>query len=232
MRILRVLSGRALRILQTEGIVALFRRGLSFIYWRLRSIARYFFEYQSFYLYEQIMKERNEADFLPRIKDFTFNIISTNQQADELANKGFQDFRLYWRTARRGLDKGAIAFCIFVGHELAHIGWVAMNEEAKNTFDPWPYHVDFSANQACSGGTWTWPKYRGKNLMSYVYFKRFQFLLERGIKTCRNAVEIDNSASHRVHAKFGPKIYARARYIRIMQWYLRKETPIIPSAKD
>ena len=43
---------------------------------------------------------------------------------------------------------------------------------------------------------------------------------------------MDNGASQRVHAKFGPRIYARARYIRIMQWYLRKETPILASARD
>ena len=82
--------------------------------------------------------------------------------------------------ARRNLDKGAIAFCIFVNGEVAHIGFVAMSEEAKNTVDHMPYKVDFSNNEACTGATETVPEYRSKGLMGYVYFKRFQFLREKG----------------------------------------------------
>ena len=116
---------------------------------------------------------------MPKIQDFTFKIVSTNQQADELATEGI-DFRSNFINARRGLDKGALAFCIFVERELAHIGWVAMTEEAKNTFDSLPYQVDFSNKEACTGGTVTIPKYGGKGLMVYGYFKRLQFLKERG----------------------------------------------------
>lgn len=223
---LKVLFTKASHILRTEGPAALLRRGAAFLYWRFKSLGRSFFEYHVVYLYEHTMKERNEAGFLPMMQDFTFNIVTTNQQADELADNGFQDFRRHWRTARQGLETGAMAFCVFVGRELAHIGWVATNNKAKDTFDPLPYRVKFSSNEACTGGTWTWPKYRGKGLMIYIYFKRFQFLWERGIKISRSAVEVDNIASQKVHSKFGPRIYARARYLRVGKWYLRKETLI------
>jgi len=62
---------------------------------------------------------------------------------------------------------------------------VALNEEAKNTFDFIPYEVYFSNNQACTGGTETVPEYRGRGLMVYGYFERFKFLREMGFQQVR-----------------------------------------------
>lgn len=220
--LLGVLFTRARYIFKAEGLTALLSRGLAFF---LPYLARCFFRYATYYLYEHAMKERNEADFMPKIENFTFKIVSTNQQADELAADGF-DFLSHVINARRRLDKGAIAFCVFIGRELAHVGWVTMTDEAKNTIDTLPYRVDFTNKEACTGGTFTITKYRGNDLMAYGYYKRFEFLRERGIMTSRNAVNTSNIASQRVHAKFGPKIYAKARYLKILWWKFWKETPL------
>ena len=210
---------RAKDIFQAEGLTPLLGRGFDFG-------RRWFFRYGNYYLYEHTLKERNEADFMPRIQDFTFKIIHTNQQADELAATIDFDFRQRFVTARNSLDKGAIAFCLFVNGEIAHIGWVALSEKAKNTFDNLPYKVDFSNNEACTGGTETIPDYRGKGLMAYGYFKRFQFLREKGITASRNAVSKSNIASQRAHAKFGPKTYAEARYLKLLWWKFWKQTTL------
>jgi len=215
---LTLLLRRAREIFQTEGLLPLLRRGFIFL-------IGYFFIYKCNYLYEHTIKERNEADFLPKIQDFTFEIITNNQQADELAAAGL-GFGSHHPNERRGLEKGAVAFCFFINGDLAHIGWVAMNEEAKNSFDSLPYRVDFAAKQACTGGTWTHPQYRGKGLMVYGYFKRFEFLREQGIKSSRNGVGVGNIASQKTHARFGPKVYAKARYLKIFGWKSWKETPI------
>lgn len=205
--------------MQTEGLITLLKRGLSFF------VGRYIFQHESFYLYEHTFKERNEAEFLPRTKDFTLKIVSTKEQADELAAAGL-NIGSYSVNTRAALEKGATAFCILMGKDLASIGWVAMGEKAKNACDSLPYHINFSDKQACTGGTWTNPKYRGLGLMTYGYFKRFQFLKEKGLKSSRNAVVTDNIASQKVHAKFGPKIYAKARYLKILWWQYWKETPL------
>jgi hypothetical protein len=205
--------------LQTEGLITLLKRGLSFF------TGRYLFQYETFYLYEHTLKERNEADFLPRTKDFTFKVVSTKKQADELAAAGL-NLDSYSVNAQIALEKGAIAFCIIIGKELASIDWAAMSAEAKKPIDSLPYYIDFSSKQAWSGGTWTNPKYREKGLMTYSYFKKFQFLKEKGLKSARNAVVADNTASQKVHAKFKPKIYAKARYFRILWWQYLKETPL------
>ena len=210
---------RAKQILETEGLIALLKRGFSFF------VGRYIFQYETFYLYQHTPKERNEADFLPRTKDFTSKIVTTKQQAEKLAATGI-DLDSYSVNARLALDKGAIAFCTFIGQDLAEIGWVAMSAEAKKHVDSLPYHIDFSNKQVCTGSTWTNPKYRGLGLMTYGYFKRFQFLKARGVKSSRNVVAADNIASQKVHAKFKPKIYAKARYVRILRWKCWKETPL------
>ena len=210
---------RAKDILKTEGLKPLLRRSFDFV--RVQ-----FFEYEDYYLYEYTIKERSEADFLPKIQDFTFKMISGNEEANKLAEAMGSDFRRRFVTARRMLDKGAIAFCIFVKGEIAHIGWIALSEEAHKAVDNLPYKVDFSNNEACTGGVETITRYRGESLMAYGHFKRFEFLREKGIVVSRNAVAKSNIASQKAHAKFGPRIYAEARYLKLLRWRFWKEKPL------
>jgi len=56
---------------------------------------------------------------MPKIKDFTFKIVETTQQLDELSNEGFDLSLLDINEARHRLEKGAIAFWVFVERELA-----------------------------------------------------------------------------------------------------------------
>ena len=181
-----------------------------------RFFGNYFFHVSNYYLYEHTTGERNEADFLPKIQSFDFCIVSSNREADALARRG-ADFRECFPTARQTLDRGGIAFCIFVDGEVAHGGWVALTEAAKKTFDGIPYPVDFLHGEACTGGTLTLPKFRGKGLMKYGYFKRFEFLRTRGIRISRNAVKADNFISQRIHAKFNPT-RREIRYMRLLKW--------------
>jgi hypothetical protein len=224
MAILGFWLGRAREILQTEGLLPLLGRGSIFL-------LGYLFRYQNYYLYEHTIKARNEADFLAKGGDFTLEIVTTGRQADELAAAGL-DFGSHYPGRGRGLEKGAVAFCFFINGRLAHIGWVAMSREAKNTFDSLLYRVNFADKQACTGGTWTHPEYRGRGLMVYGYFKRFEFLRERGFESSRNAVAVGNIASQKAHARFGPEIYAKARYLKILGWRRWKERPITGSPSE
>ncbi|HUV52935.1 MAG TPA: hypothetical protein VMW64_07655, partial [Dehalococcoidia bacterium] len=73
--------------------------------------------------------------------------------------------------------------------------------------------------------TYTVPKYRGKGLMTYGYFKRFQFLNENGFETSRNVVSPDNISSQKSHAKFGPRVVVKARHVKFFCRESWKETP-------
>ena len=212
-----MLLERVRSIIQTEGIPALFKRAAVFI-------TDHCFQYGKFYIYQHSVRERNESDFLPRIEDFTFHIVTSNEQADELARSGFE-CRTYSVYSRKRLDKGAIAFCFFAGKELAHIGWVALSKEAKNTFDPHPYRVDFANGEACTGGSLTIPKFERRGLMRFGYYKRLEYLRQLGMKRSVNVVNINNIASQKAQAVFKPEIRARAFYLKILWWQVWSETP-------
>ncbi len=185
----------------------------------------YFWARGTYYLYEHPLREGNEAEFMPRAQNVTVKIVSSNREADALAAERFE-FRRRFVNARRMLDKGAIALCIFVDQEIAHITWLGMTKTAKNAFDSLPYEVNFSNKEACTGGTVTVPKYRNLGLMSYGIFKKFQFLRELGTLKVRHAVRVDNMASRKSYEKFDFGIYAEARYLRILCWKQWRQTTL------
>ena len=217
---LQTLIRRSKDIYQQEGFISFL--GHVYDYIATRSL-----KYEKYYLYEHTLKERNEVDFIPRIQNYQLIIIHDKKMADELATDTGFNLRNQIINASELLDKGAIAFCVFVDGEFVHIGWIATNNEAKKALDPLPYEVDFLNHQACTGGTFTIPKYRGKGLMAYGYFERFRFLWHNGFTTSRNAVNFNNIASQRVHKKFGPIVYARAFSFSILRWRLWREKPFV-----
>ena len=215
---LKSITRRSKDILRSEGLTTLVRQAWDFIGQR-------FFFVKFYYLYEHELKDRKEVDFLPQIQNLSLHIIRTNEEANQLAEITGFDFRSRFINGLKRLDKGAIAFCVLADGEFAHIGWVALNEEAKRALDDRPYKLDFSNKQACTGGTYTVPKYRGKGLMTYGYFKRFQFLKENGFETSRNVVSTDNISSQKSHARFGPRVAAKARHVKFFCRESWKETP-------
>ncbi len=171
---------------------------------------------------EAALREINVADFVPKLKNFTFRIVSTVQQADEVAAEGFE-FPYYDKDV---LDEGGIAFCVYVGRELAHVTWLAVTEEAKGRFNPLPYRVDFANGEVCLAWTWTKPKYRGNSIMGYVGVKWRQFLKDRGTVTLRLSRATDNVAAERGATKAGEKKYAELRYVRVLWWRSWQEKPL------
>ena len=209
---------RAKEIYQKEGLVTLLKR----IYASVMS-----YENNRFYIYEEILKHGDEADFTPRINNFMHRTIETTQQLDELLNEGFDLSLLDIKQVRYRLEKGAILALIFVGCEIGWQGWVAMTEEAKDTFNHWPYKVDFANNEACRGGAWTNPKYRRQGLLLYGRYIRQEYLLSKGIRKTRGIIMTTNTAAVNSQSKsVDRRIYATARYIRIFGLQFWKETPI------
>ena len=201
-----------------EGLLPLMKRVLAFL-WENS------FRRETFYLYEHHTIGHDETKFMPRIENLTFKMVETAYEVDELNRQGFV-FKPRAVDIRQWLNKGAVAFCVFNGNELVHIGWVILTQEAKESLERLPYRVDFPNNEACTGGTWTNSRYRGKGLMGYGYFKRFQFLKEKGRLVSRNAVDVKNIASQHAHAKFHPRIYAKVHYFKVFRWKSWREEPV------
>jgi len=178
-------------------------------------------------LYQRAIEGFNETDLLPKIQDYTLKIISTNKEADELVNNGFEDFRqnIHIRNARERLDKGAIAFCGFVGKNFANIGWVATAEEAKNALTDIPFQVDFSNEEAFVENTFTIPEYRNKGIGQYARYKRYEYLKQRGATIIRY-MSPNPLRPRRPNIPIISMTYGKGRYIKILWWKHWKETPI------
>lgn len=213
---------RAKRILQTEGLIALVRRGFSFS-------VHLFFRYGSYYLCQYDMENvagLYEADYMPRIDNFTMKIVSSNPEADKLEAEGLE-FRSQVSNARKRLEKGAVAFCVFVGGEFINISWIALTEKTKESLDEPPFNVEFSKGEACGGNSWTNPEYRHMGLSTYSVFIWSEFLMRNGIRKCRVAWPKWNMASLlKAYAQYGPKVYAEARYLKVLWWGWWNEKPL------
>ena len=185
----------------------------------------FLFQCYSCCLYENILEKRNEAEFLPKIKDFTFYIVTTPCHLDELESAGF-DLSKGDHGARTMLEQGALAGVLFVNKELASMEWAATTIQANSAINIYPLKIDFSQKEAYASVVWTNPKYRRNGLHSYVYFKIYDFLREQGIKKVKSIVASDNSPALRAHDRFAPqeKIYGRGYYLKILGLRYWKES--------
>lgn len=218
---LTTLTRRARFIYQTSGLMHLFSQGLIFLRQQI-------FEYETYYLYERPTKnilKFSESDFIPRVGNYTLKVIATREETDELEARGFC-LREHVRNFDERLDKGAIAFCIFIGTELVNIGWIALSEAAKRSLWQPPFRVDFNDAESITGGAWTDPKYKNKGLMSYSLFKRLEFLNDLGIVIDRGAVPKSNVSSVVGSSKFDSNIYAEGHYLRIVRFRFWREQPV------
>jgi hypothetical protein len=75
MREPEALVGRARRVYQTGGLIPLIRQGLRFV-------SRHLFEYGVYYLaraHTEGIAALDEADFVPKVDDFSLRIVATNE---------------------------------------------------------------------------------------------------------------------------------------------------------
>ena len=203
---------KAKLIYQTEGLVSLLRRGFRFLVYCV-------FEYRSYWLYAERPKdipELNEADFMPKIGDFTPKVVSSNAEADELEAQGFE-FRSQIPDSREILDSGAIGLCIFVGRELANMGWLVTSQQAMDILGGPPCRVDFAGKEIVGTGAWTNPKYRRLRLRAYNRFMSLKVSKERGVDVKRGVIAKKNIAAMKSRASRNDP-YAEGRYLRILWW--------------
>lgn len=212
---------RVRQIHRSEGLGALLRAGL-------RLLTSHLFEYHAYYLYAIALEDASDLHDTappPPIDNASYRIVSSNGQADDLDAEGLE-FRSMIPDARERLDSGAVATCIFIGHELAHIVWVAMSQEAKDIFRDPPFRIDFSGGECWSTGAWTEPKYRRLGLLAYSDKMRRQFLLGQGVRTSLWSIKKRNIPPQRFVNRLSPQISREGRYLRVLWWKSWSESPL------
>ena len=188
----------------------------------------YLFCYQNIYVYEMPLNEPITAETNPRIENFNLKIVLTRQQLDELVASGYR-LGAVIIGAERKLDKGAMMFCTFIDKALAAIYWVAVTDDAKNSIAKILYPVDFSSGEAYLGWSETKPQYRRMRLSRYTYSEVKRFLADMGKTKAKGFIEKRNFPSGKGAAKVSGRVYAEARYIKILWWKSLKERPVTSS---
>jgi hypothetical protein len=205
-------------ILQKEGLLPFVVEGIHFL-------RRCIFVYERDYMYEMPLNEQMKFEAVPKIQNFVFEIVPTNQRLDGLVAQGF-DFGIHGIRAREKLDKGALMFCIFVEKKLACVHWAATTQEAMNVQIKIPYKVDFSNSEAYLGWVETNPQYRRLGLSMYVILEKLKLLKTMGKTTGKCIAEQGNLASHKFTIKAGGRVYGEGCYLKILWWKSWKERPI------
>lgn len=221
MNILAELFRRAAPIYHNEGLLSLARHGAAYV-------AGGLFEYKTYYMYESdgsTYSRRIDTGIVPMVDGLSFRILNTIEEADQLEAKGFQ-FSEDAVDARDKLNKGATAFCIFIGHELANTGWLCTTKQAMDSLNEPPASVDFSNGEVWAGGSWTNPKYRRMGLYRYGSRKMVEHWLSKGIVKNKWAVNKRNVASLNAESRAGNVRYAEGRLIKVLWWKLWKERPL------
>lgn len=225
-----ILLGRAKNIWQEEGVVSLIKRAFLFL-----------IGYQSCYVYEKDLNEPSNADFTPRIQDFTLKLISAPQQIGELVAEGFDfssapnivnfnperkvnEISVENFNVKARLDQGGgVLFCGFVDKALVHTNWIAMSKKAN--MDPYLIKVDWR-NEATMGPSNTNPEYRGLGIKTHVRSQMYQFLKEKARAKGRGTFDKRNIAQHKSEAKLGSKIVGEGRRFKILFWRFCTVKPI------
>jgi len=206
-------------ILQKKGLLPFVMEGVRFL-------SKSVFVYKRYYTYELPLNGPMQFEPAPRIQNFVFEIVPTNQRLDELAAQGF-DFGIHGIRARDKLDKGALMFCIFIGKELACIHWAATTPEAMDMIFRIPYKVDFLNGEVYIGWSETTPKYKRLGLSQYLIAEKLKLFATMGKTTGKWTVVKSNRASQRLTIKIGGRIYGEGSYLKILWWSSWKERSVI-----
>jgi hypothetical protein len=140
-----------------------------------------------FYIQDTNFTEVDSLMQEPQIKGFTFKVLTTATDLDELIEGGC-NLVMNFSKIKRGLRKGMVAFLALVDRDLAAVAWACMTEESKVALNEYPYDGDLDG-QACIVGDWTNPKFRDSGVSRYVKYKRRQLLKEKGFTFERSIVE-------------------------------------------
>ena len=209
------LLARAREVRKQEGLTSLIRA-----VWH-----RYILDVIDFHLY---VHHHEPPLFVPPIvtlPEHTERFIYDNAEADEVAVE-HEDLRDLFPRARRGLENGAVVFCVYSGWRLAHVAWVATSSKARRAVDPLRYRIDFRSGEAWTGAAYTMPPFRHRGLLGHGCMRRFEYLMDLGVKTSRAAIDVKNESSHYVTMKFQPDVIGIGRQVKFLgyRWWSQSTT--------
>jgi hypothetical protein len=181
-----------------------------------------------FYIQDTNLTQADTSMQEPQIKGFTFKVLTTATELDELIHGGF-DFVINFSKIKRGLKNGMVVFLALIDQELASMAWACITEESKVTLKEYPYNADLD-KQACIVCDWANPKFRDSSISSYVKYKRQQLLKQKGFIFERSIAEENTvtearsiKAQERFESTFKRRTYTNISFPGILGVEFRKE---------
>ncbi len=215
------LRARAEHLLRTEGVHGL----LAGLGRHVRVVRRSVFCVDRYVIYRFDTDASGLAEQPPDIDGLEVVVLERDEDVERLIGEGFDIPPFHPSFRREWLKRGGVAACAFVHRQPAHIGWVALSADAKGCCDGLPYRVDFEHGEACWGGAYTWPPFRGRGLYAYVCGVRLKYMREHGFASCRDAVEVRNVSSLKGQAPWHPGPCLSGRLVRFLKWTSWREQP-------
>ncbi|NMB64005.1 hypothetical protein [Pelotomaculum propionicicum] len=208
---------RGFFVLIKEGPISFFRQFIKYL-------GNFFYVHKLYYLYEKKLEDETyKVKVKAKINEYELLIIKELTKYESLVeNKYIFDGMIF----KERLKKGTIAFCLFNNKELAHVSWVAFNEEGKKAIDFIPYNVNFKNNEVCTGAAFTSPMHRSKGLHRYTRTILYPYLRNRGIVRVLFTIDINNISSRKPMECFNPTIIAVLEYKKILWWSSTKEREV------
>ena len=210
-------------VVRYEGWKSLISRGFDYLAHRICVFDKYY----TVCLDPKITAQAKEADFVPKTDNYCWKMLSTIDEADELASDGF-DFGAYEINLRASLDYDVIVFCIFINKELAHIVCLADNLKGKKNIDFRPFNVDFNNAEIATGKVLTIPKFRRLHLRTYSGFLVRRYCLERDINLIKGTVGEYNATLVSAAQDGYLTILSKCRYTKIFCFKHLKEEKFKP----
>ncbi|MBN1152312.1 MAG: hypothetical protein JXA58_03800 [Dehalococcoidia bacterium] len=178
----------------------------------------YVFSRSLFYVYVCPHTVSTAGEPLPSVDNFAAVFVSSNDEADQLAET-HEDFRLLDKRARRGLSNGAVALCLYSGSTLVNVSWLATNARAHRAIDSIGLPFDVAIHGAWTGRVRTKPAYEGRGLFRYACAKRFEHVVSRGIdKSCTSVADV-STRSHVMSASLGCHLAGKGHVVRLFWWH-------------
>jgi hypothetical protein len=218
---MKQLGGRAAYLLRTEGVRGLLAGGCRY----LASLGLVVFYVERYVVFQFDTDTSALPARRPDMDGLEVFVLERVEDIERLAERGFE-VAVFDSARRRGwLQRGGVAFCVYVNRELAHIAWVAMSAAAREFYDQLPYHVDFEHGEAWWGGSYTVRRFRGRGIYTYVCGIRLKYLHEHGFTVCRDAVRADNVASLKGQGWWNARPCVAGRLVHFFKWTRWREYP-------
>lgn len=192
----------------------------------VRSLRRFVYVRQDFYVYETVLGDGALLDVPPPVEGCELHFIEGNARADVLTALGYDDIRLRVAGARRSLTRGNVAACAYVAGRFSSVDWIALSPVGLSGVARFAHKDSFHKGHACTTSAFTVPQFRNAGIGTYRLGGALRYLRDHGYTTCECVIPIHNAPSRRCIEKLGGRVVRVGHYLALLKLAKWTEHPV------